>query len=267
MRIESGPTGERRVRSTFALLLFAVFALWFGKDGWYTYQQENLEDYVSRLPPEQRAAARSGKRYATVTMDSEPAASEAVESGRPEASRDSLTALYGGPPSHESDDAWYYFGPACLIKVVLESGRPAGAEAIKPDHGEWDLLFQKILAGVLGVVAAYLLVIVVRVFRTRLVLDESGLTYNGRGPIAWEQMRRLDTTRYDKKGWLDLCHDGAAGEKRLRLDEYHIARFDDVIDEICARKDFDNPLPDEEDSDDADTEPSDGKEDADRSDD
>lgn len=82
-----------------------------------------------------------------------------------------------------------------------------------------------------------------RVRGTRLVLDESGLTYQGKGPISWDAMRRLDTARFNEKGWVDLRYDESGTENSIRLDEYHIARFEEVIDEICTRKGFENPLP------------------------
>ena len=91
--------------------------------------------------------------------------------------------------------------------------------------------------------------------RTHLLLDDTGLTYN-RGPlIRWEDMKALDISTFARKGWVHLIYEQsgpersrmseqrAGGEQRLKLDEYHLARFDEVIDEICVRKHFENPLP------------------------
>jgi hypothetical protein len=96
---------------------------------------------------------------------------------------------------------------------------------------------------VLAVVAVAALIHVVRVRRTWLELDDTGLTYRGAGPIAWVQMKRLDTARFREKGWVDLYYDDKGTERRLRIDEYHIAAFDEVIDAICQKRGFENPLP------------------------
>ena len=110
-------------------------------------------------------------------------------------------------------------------------------------HRPVDILLQKGLAvgfAVLSVIAA---VHLVRVVRTRAVLDDQGLVYN-RGPvIGWDHMTALDSDRYEAKGWVDLIYDSGGGQQRRRLDSYHLARFDDLIDEICHRKGFRNPLP------------------------
>ncbi len=56
-------------------------------------------------------------------------------------------------------------------------------------------------------------------------------------------MKALETEMFDKKGWVDLVYDENGAERDIRLDEYHLARFDEVIDAICERKGFRNPLP------------------------
>ena len=246
MRIESGPTVERRVRSTLALILFAGFALWFARDGWIAWANENIEKYLAVFPLEQRDAVRTGPWYDKVTIESAAQAETALEAGRPDAVRQALSELYGGPPTLETDETWYYLGPVGQIRVSLRQGRPTGVKPVKPEHSAGSIQIQKVLAAALGVLAAVMFIHVIRVFATRLVLDDSGLVYRGGGPIGWDAMKRLDSAKFDKKGWVDLYHTRNGDERPLRLDEYHVARFEDVIDEICAIKGFANPLPEEE---------------------
>lgn len=246
MRIESGPTVERRVRSTLALVLFAGFALWFARDGWIAYGNDNIEKYLAVFPPEERDAVRTGPRYDTVTIESAVQAEKALEAGRADAVRKALSELYGGPPTLETDETWYYLGPVGQIRVSLRQGRPTGVNAVKPEHSAGSIQMQQLLATALGLLAAVMLIHVIRVFATRLVLDDNGLVYRGGGPIGWDAMKRFDSAKFNKKGWIDLYHTRDGDERPLRLDEYHVARFEDVIDEICVLKGFANPLPEEE---------------------
>ena len=54
MPIESGPTGERKVRSSLLFLMVLVFGLWFAYDGWIGYPGENYRENLEQLPSEQR---------------------------------------------------------------------------------------------------------------------------------------------------------------------------------------------------------------------
>ena len=56
-------------------------------------------------------------------------------------------------------------------------------------------------------------------------------------------MKALETSRFTKKGWVDLVYDDNGVEREMRLDEYHLAAFEEIIDAICVRKGFANPLP------------------------
>lgn len=114
------------------------------------------------------------------------------------------------------------------------------------EHSREDILTQKCMAGgcALAVIAAA--VHLVRVLRTRVVLDDQGLRYGRKPVIGWDQMRGLDSQRYEAKGWVALVHQSPSGESRQRLDSYHLAGFEDMVDAICERKGFANPLPEPE---------------------
>ncbi len=243
MRIESGPTRERTIRTTLACLMFTVGAVLFVYDGWIRYPRQNLDEYLSQLPPEQRDRARAGRRFATVTVDSAARAREAIAAIGADAKRTALEELYGGPPSHENADAWLYYGPACIMTVELSGGRPTGkVTAHGPKHSENDLVIQRSIGVGLAVIAVILLWQVIRVRRTRLILDDAGLSCRGHRPIAWDGMRRLDSGRFEAKGWVDLYFDRNGVERFIRLDEYHLAAFDEVVGTICEHRGFESPL-------------------------
>ncbi len=247
MRIDSGPTGERRVRTLLMFIGVTTFALWFGYDGWIGYPGKNLAEHLEQLPSGERERASNVVISNRVTAASVEAARAALKKRKSAERRAELETLYQGPPSHKNAEAWYYFGPTYGITITLENGRLANVIGRKTKKSATDLLIQRILAVGLGIGSLALLWSLVRVFQTRLVLDDGGLSYRGRGPIRWEDMEALDTRRFAKKGWVDLSHDDHGTKRTLRLDEYHLAEFAAVIGEMCRRKGFENPLVTDED--------------------
>lgn len=245
MHIESGPTGERRVRTLLLFLMVAGFSGWFAYDGWKGYPRRNFEEHLTQIPAEKRDDARAAARvYPTVTDRLLPQAQEIVRKSLSQAARRSgLEALFGGPPSWESPEVWYYFGPAYRIAVSFKGGGGPVVTGHPTAKGATDILLQKALAIGLAVVSIGVLVLLVGVFTTRAVLDDSGLTYRRKGVVRWEDMQALDSERFAAKGWVDLVYVKEGEQRRLRLDEYHLAKFDEIIDALCAKKGFINPLP------------------------
>ncbi len=94
----------------------------------------------------------------------------------------------------------------------------------------------------LGGVSIWIGIVLIGVYLTRCVLDDEGLKYGNRPNIPWVTMKSLDTARFNKKGWLDLIYEKDGRQRKLRLDEYHLANFDELINAICARREFTNPL-------------------------
>lgn len=247
MPIESGPTGERKVRTSLLFLMVLVFGLWFAYDGWIGYPSENYRENLEQLPSDQRESIRELRIYATVNEASTSSANHLIKKypRDPAGARSKIEALFGGPPSFETKDTIYYFGPAyrVIIPSDFKSATDRKAMGRATEKSATDILFQKILGVGLVVFAGYLLYFVLRVRGTRLVLNETGLQYRGAGPISWEAMRELDISNFSRKGHVDLVYDDNGSQRTLRLDEYHLEKFDEVIDEICARKGFENPLP------------------------
>jgi hypothetical protein len=86
------------------------------------------------------------------------------------------------------------------------------------------------------------LVWLIKVWRTRVIVDDDSLTY-GRRTIPWDAMIDLDSSVYHAKGWLTLIYQAGKTERRIKLDSYKIEAYDDVIDAICQTKGFANPIP------------------------
>ncbi|MBI5765009.1 MAG: hypothetical protein HZA51_15950 [Planctomycetes bacterium] len=244
MHIESGPTTERKIRTTLLLLMVAVFSVWFAYDGFVGWPGQNQKEFLQIIPLDERPKAASGPTYPHITEAEENGAREAMKNAITSSQqRDALVKYFGGPPTYENAEGIHYFGTVHRVMAKLEGGKVAEIVGRRGQRSNYDLLFQKYLSGGLGVLALYLAWFVLRVRGTRLVLDENGLALNGVGPIGWDAMKSMDISRFQKKGWVELVYATDGSDRRLRLDEYHLARFDDIIDEICRRKGFENPLP------------------------
>ncbi len=60
MRIESGPTGERKVRVLLMLVMFAGFSIWFAYDGFIGYPGGSRPGLFFNIAP--RAPADKGNQ-------------------------------------------------------------------------------------------------------------------------------------------------------------------------------------------------------------
>jgi len=241
MKIESGTTTEHRVRLGIFLAMCVVFAAYFGYDGLWGYPAKNLEwaRQNINLPAEQKADLRTNPKVLMA----------ALREVKPGMTEQEVEALLGEPAVviegqglFAATDRWYV-GPAAYAHIRFMGGVVDGAiEAHdNKEKSEADIGLQKILGVILGIVSIGVGIHYLRINLMRTVLDETGLTVKGR-QIAWGQIKELDTSDYDRKGWLDVVYDGSGGSQRVRLDSYHIARFDEIIAAICERKDFVSPL-------------------------
>lgn len=105
------------------------------------------------------------------------------------------------------------------------------------ERTEGDIFLQKVIAVGLGGLALVVLFFLLRAYMTRVVVDERGLTFN-RTHVPWDAMAGLGTEDYARKGWLDLNYEADGSTRKVRLDSYHIDRFNEIMDAICERKGY-----------------------------
>jgi len=117
-------------------------------------------------------------------------------------------------------------------KVQVEENR---------DRSEASIRGQKVFATLVGAVALVGLIQLIRIVRTRVVLDDEGLTYNGK-LVRWEDMTALDSERYHEKGWVDLEYTANGAKTYLRIDNYKVKAFKEIVSAICERKGFPSPF-------------------------
>ena len=163
---------------------------------------------------------------------------EMVKEGTTEGSvRDLL-----GVPASAQDHTLWYIGPAAYAEYRIVDSKVA----IKPDvqenehRSESSILWQKGIAVCVALLAIYAFTKFWSAVRLRIVVDESGMIYNGRN-IPWDAMRGLKTDQYKDKAWVDLEYNEGASSRLLRLDSLIIQRFHEILQAICDRKGF--PLP------------------------
>jgi hypothetical protein len=138
----------------------------------------------------------------------------------------------------------YFFSDYGMATITVRSGivQPlTSANWTKWEHDKGDIegqFYWGIGAGIIGLFIAYR---TLRAAALRVVIDDSGMTY-GSTRIPFSAMRKL--TEYKKKGLCSLYYEGPGEqERRLRLDSYKVAKFEELIDALCAAKGFPNPRP------------------------
>ena len=90
------------------------------------------------------------------------------------------------------------------------------------------------------VCAVGLLVAAVRfatALKSRVVVDDSGIDVNGKFKIAWDNITGADDSKYEK-GFAKLTYkeQGGEEEKEYLIDRYMVDHFDELLDEISARR-------------------------------
>jgi hypothetical protein len=240
MRIESGTTTEHRVRLGIFLAMCIVFAGYFGYDGLWGYPNHNLKKTWENidLPADQKADLRTNPKVLV-------AAIEEVEAGMTE---EQVHALLGEPAIVVEGEGLFpvnrhwYIGPAAYAQIEFSGGKVRGpVQPFRNEKSESDIRLQKILGVILGAVALVVGIHYLRINIMKTVLDDTGLTAKG-CQVPWDRMTELDTSDYERKGWLDVVYEADGRTETVRLDSYHIDRFDEIVTAICERKGFTCPV-------------------------
>ncbi len=251
MRIETGTTNERLARCGIMALALLAFAVWFAVDGWYRYPRQALEVFqkylkLDDLPtPHPKLAyhypREPRQKYGMAVRKGLAKSKVLADLGKP---------LKIVPDPATKNDHWHYVGQYGRLDLEVEPrsdpniGNVVSAawEQVPSDYRHESVVLQKIFAGVCGVLGVIALGWLIKVWRTHVVVDDDGLTYD-RLVVPWDAVDDLDSSRYHAKGLLALVYASEKGERRLMLDSYKVDAFDEVVDAICQRKDFPNPIP------------------------
>lgn len=242
MRIDSGTTTEHRVRLGIFLAMCVVFAAYFGYDGVWGYPSKNLEVARQNIPV-------AAELKADLKTNPKVVKSELARI-KPGMTEEEVKSILGEPaavvqePGLFAGKSNWYVGPASWAEIKFYEGTVRGAVQAHENEtkSEGDIRLQKVLGAILGIFSLGMGLYYIRINTMRTVLDDSGLTAKGRH-ASWDQMTELDTSDFNRKGWLDVVYADAAGKTdAIRLDSYHIARFDEIVSTICERRGFASPL-------------------------
>ncbi len=245
MTIESGPTRERLIRWGLFAAMCAVACFLFLRDALVKYPHENARQAAENLP--QATSGEVPKVNPRVTRKNVAALlARAKTEGLVV---EDLKAVLGEPAFLEVDREAYWVGRTGWVRFALAGTKvvfdPSHDEAdeiwINAKHTENDLMVQLLLGSLTGALMLWAGYLLVSAARTRVVLNDQGLMANGRGPIEYARMRSLDTSEYARKGRVTLRFEEAGKDAALRLDSYHVARFREIVTEICNRRGF--PMP------------------------
>ncbi len=227
--IISGTSSERKGRTIFITIMLVAFSAWYFYDGTVKYPKDNLSAARDALNPRP-------EELPPISPDIHRQTAANIAPGEP---IDAVVARLG-PPGWQHSDERRWFAPGGQVKVTVRNGTVSDAEWI---DGKFDTTVQLWIGSIMGVLGFAMLVQLVRVLRTRVVLDDNGLHLGSKPPIPFDAMSKIDASRYKEKGWVTLYHSSDARERQTRLDCDVIDLFRPIIEAICARKSWDSPLP------------------------
>lgn len=259
----SGTTTERLLRAALLAVVINGFAAAFLWDGYFGYARQNVESLVKSLGlPVQprRAGGLAGDPLPAIdpkltkelgrslVAQQAPARRGRIPDDAPSPGAPGVlpaisrvAETLGEPALRNGDDA-YYLGPAGHIKIHRSRGRIVSVEWVDgPAHTATDLVYQRWIGYVLGVLGLVSLGQFVRVATTRAVLSDEGLRIRGRPLIPLEAISGIRDKR-GSGGTVEIeFRDGKAAGS-VELDGYVYRNRDAIIEAICEAKGFVNPL-------------------------
>ncbi len=239
MKLESGPAAYDRNYYIIFLVLCVALGGYFYYDYNAGYLKKNHEEARKMLLPlvgaqaipEQLPAHPTGPEFKDLLTGNAK-------------TPDAFRQKFGKPLASKSDDTGktfdYYASRYGMGVVVHQGGKVLTKES---RWNTWfkskdEIKFQLYCAFICFVVALYALYRVVKAATLKAVIDDEGMTY-GNLRIPFTSMKRL--CDYSPKGWVDLYYDAGGQQRKLRIDNQKIRKFDEIIDALCEATGFPDP--------------------------
>jgi len=250
--IRSGTTLERIVRTGILALLFAGYGAMSFWDYYVRYPHENLEGMVQNLDPVP-SEDDYPKINPKVTADDAEAVRQLKNGGQALTPAD-IESRWADPGIKQGDST-LYFGRAGVAKLQWRLSTLSQVTWIPAKRSDDSLAWQLRIGYPVSILGLLMLIQFVRVLTTRIELTDAGLKLNSQGGLRFggsplvpmEAMTALrdpeDGFKNKKRDWVELDYhlaDGRSGT--VRLNNYAHKAFPDIIDEICRRRGFENPL-------------------------
>ena len=237
--LESGPAKTDRYYWLIVGLAFLGFAGLFVKDGAYGYRDKNRKTAEKELLRWSDPPFQLGE---TLTLETFENLKTRVPIQRRE-----LYDLLGQPLPRKKDstgplDAERFASVYGMAVIPIEadgkvSGR--GMQWIKWFKTKEEIKQQYYWALIPIVLAIYLFIRAYKAAKLRAVIDDEGMTYGGLR-IRFSDM--LSLRDYNRRGWVDLYYKAAGEDRKLRIDNQKIAKFNEIAELLCEKKGFENPI-------------------------
>lgn len=265
MRLESGPAKGDPIYFTFVCIVCLGLFGWFLYDWQIGYPRANLEKATGSLST---VLAKEAGEIQNIVRALPPKPTKQdferfekhVEQSIKEAKLVPASEVFAtlGEPTHRQTSGTgagagkYYAYIASqygMASVLIRDGNIAVQlgenNQLKPERLAWQTWYkterevqrQAWFALIPLVLGLYFLPRMVRAYTLKVTIDDEGMIYAGRR-IAFADMTALRD--YSPKGWVDLYHTAEGEEKKLRLDNQKVAKFDEIVEVICQEKGFKN---------------------------
>jgi hypothetical protein len=242
MRVESGPARTDAIWQFVRAILFLGFAAYFVYDGAVGYPNRN------RTAAEQALQMRPFNGQ--IKFDSLREGPDKVEfdtfrkAHLSTATVDQIHQAFG-QPVYADKSSEYFVSHYGMVEVTLP---PPGSD-VKTSDMVWkpwpktkDEIRAQFYWAIIPIIPGlWFLWRLIKAATLRVTIDDEGMTYGGQR-IAFADMVSLRD--YSPKGWIDLYYKvaGVAEERKLRLDNEKVLRFDDIVATICEAKHFENEV-------------------------
>ena len=248
MTLKSGPAAMDRIYWSVVTVACLAFAAYFFYDGKWGYLKKNRAEAAQRLPALiERSIDQVELGDSPTQADFEKLKADVQElkaSGRAGTPEQVHQAL--GAPVHKRHEGpgrtvEYFVSVYGYAAVAINNDRvnPGGLVWTKWNKTKEEIRYQYYWGLIPLVIGLYAALRAYRAMTLQVVIDEEGMAYAGQR-IPFEAMVSLRD--YNRKGWVDLYYRTDAGQKRLRLDNQKVAKFDEIAEAICQAKDFENPI-------------------------
>lgn len=243
MRVESGAASTDRNWWLGRFIVLFLFVLWFAYDGFVGYPRQN----ESAARPRLAAPPLNEAKLSWEKLPDEPD-EKTFDAAKRKAPVD-LAALHGalGEPALRRVDN----GGQMVETYVSRWG--FGVVPISRDNvpllgsAQWtswrrtrsEIATQFRLCAAISILCLYLLYRFFRATTLHVSVDEREVVYAGQH-IPMESITALRD--YNPKGWIDLYYKSDGAERKVRLDDEKIRKFDEVVAAICAQKGFRNEV-------------------------
>src|SRR5262245_12817894 len=243
MRLESGPARTDTLWVLGYTVLCLAMGAWFLYDWKIGYPAKNhteamraLTQQMNQLEPRQSPPSELPGRPRKSDFD-------ALTKTNKRTVEDIKQAL--GPPLYERSEEGvttrYYASEWGMVGIPFRSGLAEISEKVtwRPWYKSDDEVeTQKYLGAGCILFGLYFVYRTYRAATLRVSLDDSEMNYGGRR-IPTAAMKRL--VDYSPKGWVDLYYESGVSEKKLRLDNQKVEKFDEIIVALCTIKRFPDP--------------------------